>query len=221
MELKEVTIMDSRDFLDRHLSVTAKTMVKSVKDFDEAASKLKEVYGEPLAIVDRTLIEAYVKITPLSSCLKWNDFHSRLGERILVLQSLLSLLSKLKGMSERSNDFKEIIFHKETTKQILQLVPSNVRTEFIRECRDKKIMLNHHDGSYYMAFHNFIHNEYVIGIRATRDLPTDSSELKDVVEQSMRDAEGVGEFHEETLSEDESCKSPSAREEDAIDDDVK
>ena len=37
---------------------------------------------------------------PLSSCLKWNHFHSRLGERIFVLQSLLSLLSKLKGMSE-------------------------------------------------------------------------------------------------------------------------
>ena len=42
-----------------------------------------------------------------------------------------------------------------------------------------------------------------------------------VVEQSMRDAEGVSEFHEETLSEDESCKSSSARQEDAIDDDVK
>ena len=36
----------------------------------------------------------------------------------------------------------------------------------------------------------------------------------------MRDV-GVSEFHEETLSEDESCKSPSARQEDAIDNNVK
>ena len=58
MELKEVTIMDSRDFLDRHLSVTAKTMVKSVKDFDEASSKLNKIYGEPGAIITRIMIEA-------------------------------------------------------------------------------------------------------------------------------------------------------------------
>ena len=34
MELKEVTVADSMDFLNRHLSVTAKTIVGSVKDFD-------------------------------------------------------------------------------------------------------------------------------------------------------------------------------------------
>ena len=64
MEMKEVTVMDSRDFLDRHLSVTAKTMVKSVKDFDEASSKLIKIYGEPMAIITRTLIEADEEITP-------------------------------------------------------------------------------------------------------------------------------------------------------------
>ena len=64
MEMKEVTVMDSRDFLDRHLSVTAKTMVKSVKDFDEASSKLIKIYGEPMAIITRALIEAEEEITP-------------------------------------------------------------------------------------------------------------------------------------------------------------
>ena len=37
MELKEVTVADSMDFLNRHLSVTAKTIVGSVKDFDKVA----------------------------------------------------------------------------------------------------------------------------------------------------------------------------------------
>ena len=65
MELKEVTVADSMDFLNRHLSVTAKTMVKCVKDFDEAASKLKEVYGNSWAIIRRALMEADYDITPV------------------------------------------------------------------------------------------------------------------------------------------------------------
>ena len=65
MKLKEVTVMDSMDFLNRHLSVTAKTMVKCVKDFDEASSKLIRVYGQPWAIIRRKLIEADKEITPV------------------------------------------------------------------------------------------------------------------------------------------------------------
>ena len=64
MDLKEVTIMDSRDFLDRHLSVTTKTKVKSVKDFDEASSNPIRIYGEPMAIITRTLIKDDKEITP-------------------------------------------------------------------------------------------------------------------------------------------------------------
>ena len=48
MEIKEVSEVGKMDFLNRHLSVTAKTMVRCVEDFDEAAVKLIEVYEEPL-----------------------------------------------------------------------------------------------------------------------------------------------------------------------------
>ena len=64
METKEVSDVGKMDFLNRHLSVTAKTMVKCVKDFDEASSKLIKVYGEPWAIIRRALIEADEEITP-------------------------------------------------------------------------------------------------------------------------------------------------------------
>ena len=78
MELKEVTIMDSMDFLNRHLSVTAKTMVKTVKDFDEAASKLKEVYGDVYLIITRMLIEAEEEIASLWRGLTQCRFNKRL-----------------------------------------------------------------------------------------------------------------------------------------------
>ena len=106
MELKEVTIMDRMDFLNRHLSVTAKTMVKRVKDFDEAVSKLKEVYGNVFLIIKRMLIEAEEKIIPLWCCLKESQYGKRLGERILFCQTLLLFLDKLKKMSERGKDFE-------------------------------------------------------------------------------------------------------------------
>ena len=65
MELKEVSDNERMDFLNRHLSVTAKTIVGStVKDFDEAVSKLIEVYGNAHLITSRMLIEAEEKILP-------------------------------------------------------------------------------------------------------------------------------------------------------------
>ena len=54
----------------------------------------------------------------------------------------------------------------------------------------------------------------MVAVRTLRNASTSDAELRDVVKQS-KDAEGVGEFHEETLSENESCKSSGAREEDA------
>ena len=65
MELEEVTVIESLDFLNRHLSVTAKTIVISVKDFDKAASQLMEVYGAAWMIITRASIEADEIITPL------------------------------------------------------------------------------------------------------------------------------------------------------------
>ena len=92
MELQEVPEVGKVGFLHRHLSVTAKTIVGStIKDFDEAASKLVEVYGNAYLITTRMLIEAEEKIIPLWRCLKESQYGKRLGERILVLQTLLSL----------------------------------------------------------------------------------------------------------------------------------
>ena len=107
------------DFLNRHLSVTAKTMVNSVKDFDEADSKLIKVYGKPLTIVQGTLIEADENITPV-----WHRLQARLdrskpnqsvgivsvGEKILVLETVLLLMNKLTDISERGDDFKKLFF---------------------------------------------------------------------------------------------------------------
>ena len=129
MDLKEVTIMDSRDFLHRHLSVTAKTMVKSVKDFDEASSKLIKIYGEPMAIITRTLIEADEEITPawcrLQTCLDNSEIYQpRVGERILILENFLLLLNKLKEMSKRDGRFEANIFSSSVIKPILNMVPS-------------------------------------------------------------------------------------------------
>ena len=56
MEFKEVAELGKMDFLNRHLSVTAKTMVKCGKDFDE-------VYGNSWAIIRRALMEADDEIT--------------------------------------------------------------------------------------------------------------------------------------------------------------
>ena len=90
MELKEVTVADSMDFLNRHLSVTAKTIVGSVKDFDKAASKLIEVYSDVNLIITRMVIEAEERIAPLWCCLKQCQSNKRLGEKVLVYQTLLS-----------------------------------------------------------------------------------------------------------------------------------
>ena len=70
MELKEVSDDERMNFLKRHLSVTAKTIVGSaVKDFDKAESKLIQVYGNVYLIITRTLIEAEEKTLPLWRCL--------------------------------------------------------------------------------------------------------------------------------------------------------
>ena len=66
IELQEVPEVGKIGFLHRHLSVTAKTIVGStIKDFDEAASKLIQVYGKVYLIITRMLIEAEEKIIPL------------------------------------------------------------------------------------------------------------------------------------------------------------
>ena len=78
------------------------------------------------------------------------------------------------------------------------------------------------DGSHYIGLGKYIQEEYRVTLETLRNSVVPEDDLRnDVVEQSNKDAEGVSEFHEGTLSEDESCKSPSARQEDAIDDDVK
>jgi len=73
MELKEVVELGKMDFPNRHLSVTAKTMVRCVKDFDEACSKLNKVYGKPMTIIKRTLIEADEDITQA-----WRQIQARI-----------------------------------------------------------------------------------------------------------------------------------------------
>ena len=82
------------------------------------------------------------------------------------------------------------------------------------------------DENYFMEFQKFIQNEHRVALNAASLSSATDAELKDVVEQSKRDAaEGTGEDTdenlEESMSESESCKSLSAREEDAVDDDVK
>ena len=54
MEAHEVADFGKMDFLKRHLTVTAKTIVGSVKDFDTAVSRLIEAYGEESIIIART-----------------------------------------------------------------------------------------------------------------------------------------------------------------------
>ena len=65
MEVKEVPEVLKIGFLNRHLSVTAKTIVGSIKDFDKAASRLTEVYGDPWLITTRKIFEVNMKISPL------------------------------------------------------------------------------------------------------------------------------------------------------------
>ena len=107
MEIKEVSDVGKMDFLNRHLSVTTKTMIKCVTDFDEASSKLVKVYGEPWAIIRRALMEADEEITPAWRRLQARKDRSKrnltsgpvnvgecmsVGECILVLENLLFLL---------------------------------------------------------------------------------------------------------------------------------
>ena len=228
MELQEVPEVGKVGFLHRHLSVTAKTIVGStIKDFDEAASKLIQVYGKVSLIITRMLIEAEEKITPLWRGLAQCQFNERLGERVLVFQTLLSFLDKLKEMSERGKDFEVNIFNSTVVKRIHRLVPVKVRNDFIRYCFENKIKLEWTDGSHYMGLGKFIQEEYRVTLETLRNSVVPEVDLRnDVVEQSKRNAaEGTGEDTdenlEESMSESESCKSPSAREEDAVDDDVK
>ena len=78
-----------------------------------------------------------------------------------------------------------------------------------------------------MEFQNFIHNEHVIALNVASFASTPDDELRDIVKQSNKDAEGVSEFHEEILSEGEACKNQSGEDEatdmdeNAVDDDVK
>ena len=93
MELQEVPEVGKVGFLHRHLSVTAKTIVGStIKDYDEAASKLIKVYVNVYLIITRMLIEAEEKITLLWRGLTQCPFNERLGEKVLVFQTLLSSL---------------------------------------------------------------------------------------------------------------------------------
>ena len=103
------------------------------------------------------LIEAEGKIIPLWRCLKESQYGKRLGERILVLQILLSLLVKVKKMSDQSEDFRGVLFHSEFIKRILRLVPVKVKTEFFHYCTENKVTLKWNDGSYYVEFGKFIH----------------------------------------------------------------
>ena len=114
MEAHEVADFGKMDFLKRHLSVTAKTIVGSVKDFDTAVSRLIEAYGEESKIIARTMTEANEKMAPRWRRLKRIPSNKRLGEKIVVLRVMLSLLNKLKVMSECDNKFKEIILHQTT-----------------------------------------------------------------------------------------------------------
>ena len=81
--------------------------------------KKKSVYGKPLTIVQGTLIEADENITPV-----WHRLQARLdrskpnqsvgivsvGEKILVLETVLLLMNKLTDISERGDDFKKLFF---------------------------------------------------------------------------------------------------------------
>ena len=121
MEAHEVADFGRMDFLKRHLSVTAKTIVGSVKDFDTAVSRLIKAYGEESIIIARSMIEANEKMAQIWRRLKRIPSNKRLGEKIVVLRVMLSLLNKLKVMSERGNKFKEIIFSPDHIKKIATL----------------------------------------------------------------------------------------------------
>ena len=210
MEAHEVADFGKMDFLKRHLSVTAKTIVGSARDFDESASKLIKVYGEARFIIARVLIEANEKMAPIWRRLKRIPSNKRLGERIVVLRVMLSLLNKLKEMSERGKKFKEIIFSPDHIKQILWLVPSKVRNDFVVKCFKN---LGCKNETYYMEFQKFMQQEYIQTIEWLDMAPTPYSDLKDVVvEQFKEDAtKDADEDLEDSMSDNES----SCMEEDA------
>merc|ERR1719357_404252 len=178
------------DFLNRHLSVTAKTMVKCAEDFDEASSKLIKVYGNSWAIIRRALMEADDEITPVwrrvQACndrIKPNRSAPliNVGDNILVMETLLFLFKRLKDMSERDEKFKVNIFNSQVIEPILGLVPKKVRFRFIRECVKNKFNLRSMDENYFMEFENFIHNEHRVALNAASLLSATDAELKNVV----------------------------------------
>ena len=124
------------------------------------------------------LIEAEEKIIPLWRCLKESQYGKRLGDRILVLQTLLSLLVKVRKMSGQSEDFRWVLFHSESIKRILCLVPVEVKTDFFRFCSENNIKLEWNESS----------------------IPPEADLRNDVVKQSKKDAaENTGEVIDEIL----------------------
>ena len=87
------------------------------------------------------LIEAEEEIIPLWRCLKQSQIDKRIGERILVFQTLISLLVKVKKMSDQSEDCRAEMFHSEFIKRILRLVPVKVRHDFFHYSCDNEIKL--------------------------------------------------------------------------------
>ena len=115
------------------------------------------------------MIEAGEEITPA-----WRRLQARndrikanrssgivsVGEKILILQNLLSLLNRLKEMSKRGGRFKANIFSSLVILPILRLVPSEVRGDFYRECVDNKFNMEYKNENYFMEFQKFIQNEH-------------------------------------------------------------
>ena len=151
MEANEVAESCKVDFFKRHLSVSAKTIVGSVKDFDEAASKLKEVYGNPWAIIRRKLFEADEQITPAwrrqQTRLDKSNIYPGAGERIVILQNFLLLLKRLKEMSKRGGRFEASIFSIHVIDPMLNMVPCEVRGKFFRKCIGNKFDLEYKNES--------------------------------------------------------------------------
>ena len=216
MEANEVAESCKVDFFKRHLSVSAKTIVGSVKDFDEAASKLIKVYGNKMLIITRMTVEANMEIRPLWRRVKWRTFKDRLAENILALQSLTTLLDSLVEMSKRSDEFHKCIFHIDTLRQIYCLVPRKAHRDFAYRRVDKglKDLVYWRDPErYLMEFKEFIQEELLRASNVIGGLIPNTDELKnDIVKQSEREAnEETDEDLEDSVSDNES----SCMEEDA------
>ena len=85
-------------------------------------------------------------------------------------------------------------------------MPVKVRNDFIRYCSENKIKLEWNDGSYYMAFGKFFHEEYRVTLEILEYSVAPEADIRnDVVEQSRRVTEnGINENLEDSVSERES-----------------